>query len=68
MNLAPASVNSRARRQPRPNRRGEARGLHAFEVYKNALRALTYAWLDGRWALVADRRFPRGREPLALID
>lgn len=54
--------------QPRPKRRGEARGLHAFEVYKNALRALTYAWLDGRWALVADRRFPRGREPLALVD
>jgi 3',5'-cyclic AMP phosphodiesterase CpdA len=53
--------------QPRPKRRGEARGLHAFEADAGTIRGLTYAWLDGRWALVADRRFPRGREPLALV-
>ena len=54
--------------QPRPKRRGEARGLHTYEVDGGSIRALTYAWLDGSWALVADRRFPRGREPLALVS
>lgn len=53
--------------QPRPKRRGEARGLHAFEVDEGSIRVLTFAWLDGRWELVADRRFPRGAAPLALV-
>jgi 3',5'-cyclic AMP phosphodiesterase CpdA len=53
--------------QPRPKRRGEARGLHAYEADASSIRALTFAWLGGRWALVADRRFPRGRDPLALL-
>jgi 3',5'-cyclic AMP phosphodiesterase CpdA len=54
--------------QPRPRRRGEARGLHVFEADERALRVLTYAWVDDRWAQIADRRFPRGLEPLAAVD
>lgn len=57
--------------QPRPKRRGEARGLHLFEADERTLRVLTYAWAaaagtrPGSWAQIADRRFPRGSEPLA---
>lgn len=53
--------------QPRPRRRGEARGLHLIEADDRALRVLTYAWVDHRWAQIADRRFPRGTEPLSAI-
>lgn len=53
--------------QPRPRRRGEARGLHLFEVDERSVRVLTYAWAEGRWAQIADRRFPRGTEPLGAI-
>jgi hypothetical protein len=59
--------------QPRPKRRGEARGLHLFEADERSLRVLTYAWAPGfgsrrgSWARVADRRFPRGPEPLAFV-
>ena len=52
--------------QPRPNRRGEARGLHVYDVADEALRALTYIWRDDGWGLTAVRVFPRGREPLAF--
>jgi 3',5'-cyclic AMP phosphodiesterase CpdA len=52
--------------QPRPNRRGEARGLHVYDVAAEALRALTYIWRDDGWGLTAVRTFPRGREPLAF--
>ena len=52
--------------QPRPNRRGEARGLHVYEIAAQALRILTYIWRDDGWALTAVRTFPRGREPLAF--
>jgi 3',5'-cyclic AMP phosphodiesterase CpdA len=53
--------------QPRPRRLGEARGLHLVEAGERALRVLTYAW-DGRdWTGIADRRFPRGAEPLSLV-
>ena len=52
--------------QPRPNRRGEARGLHVYEVGAGTLRILTYIWRDDGWALTAARTFPRGREPLAF--
>ncbi len=58
--------------QPRPKRRGEARGLHLFEADDGSLRVLTYAWVAGLgagaggWAQIADRRFPRGLEPLAF--
>ncbi|MDP8911468.1 MAG: metallophosphoesterase [Actinomycetota bacterium] len=51
--------------QPRPHRRGEARGLHAYEVGRDSLRVETYVWRDGEWGLTAERVFPRGREPLA---
>jgi 3',5'-cyclic AMP phosphodiesterase CpdA len=51
--------------QPRPKRRGEARGLHLIEAEDDSLRVLTYAWAETRWAQIADRRFPRGPEPLA---
>lgn len=52
--------------QPRPNRRGEARGLHVYDVGPEALRSLTYIWRDDGWGLTAVRTFPRGREPLAF--
>jgi len=52
--------------QPRPNRRGEARGLHVYDIAERSLRALTYIWREDGWALTAVRRFPRGREPLAF--
>jgi 3',5'-cyclic AMP phosphodiesterase CpdA len=52
--------------QPRPNRQGEARGLHVYEVEDSALSVLTYVWRDDEWGLTAVRRFPRGREPLAV--
>ena len=53
--------------QPRPRRRGESRGLHLFEADERTLRMLTYAWVDHGWAQIADRRFPRGTEPLSAI-
>jgi 3',5'-cyclic AMP phosphodiesterase CpdA len=59
--------------QPRPKRRGEARGLHLFEADERSLRVLTYAWApvpgtgEGSWAQIADRRFPRGDQPLASV-
>jgi 3',5'-cyclic AMP phosphodiesterase CpdA len=52
--------------QPRPHRRGEARGLHVYEIEDEALRILTYIWREDGWALTAVRTFPRGREPLAF--
>jgi 3',5'-cyclic AMP phosphodiesterase CpdA len=51
--------------QPRPNRRGEARGLHVYEFDDAHLRVHTYTWRADEWALTAERVFPRGREPLA---
>jgi 3',5'-cyclic AMP phosphodiesterase CpdA len=53
--------------QPRPRRRGEARGLHLYEADPGSLRVLTYAWAGARWEQVADRRFPRGPAPLAAV-
>ena len=52
--------------QPRPNRRGEARGLHVYEAAAEALRILTYIWRDDGWGLTAIRTFPRGDQPLAF--
>ena len=51
--------------QPRPKRRGEARGLHLFEADDRSLTVTTYAW-TGDWCPIAERRFPRGPEPLAV--
>ena len=52
--------------QPRPDRRGEARGLHVYEAHERELRVETYIWRDQDWGLTATRRFPRGDEPLAV--
>jgi 3',5'-cyclic AMP phosphodiesterase CpdA len=52
--------------QPRPNRRGEARGLHVYGVDTAAVTVETFVWRDDDWGLTAVRRFPRGREPLAV--
>jgi 3',5'-cyclic AMP phosphodiesterase CpdA len=54
--------------QPRPDRRGEARGLHVYEIARGEIAVATYIWRVDDWALTAERRFPRGREPLGLID
>ena len=51
--------------QPRPNRRGEARGLLVYECEEEALTVETYIWREDDWGLTAVRRFPRGRGPLA---
>jgi 3',5'-cyclic AMP phosphodiesterase CpdA len=50
--------------QPRPNRRGEARGLHVYEASDDSLLVQTYVWREDEWGLTATRRFPRGRQPL----
>ncbi len=50
--------------QPRPHRRGEARGLMVYEADGRTLTAHTYIWRDGDWGLTATRRFPRGSGPL----
>jgi 3',5'-cyclic AMP phosphodiesterase CpdA len=53
--------------QPRPKRRGEARGLHVYEARDDRIAIATYIWRDDEWALTAERRFPRGREPLSTL-
>jgi len=52
--------------QPRPNRRGEARGLHVYEAQPDSLVVQTYVWREDDWGLTATRRFPRGRSPLRI--
>jgi 3',5'-cyclic AMP phosphodiesterase CpdA len=54
--------------QPRPNRRGEARGLHVYVAAADALLVETYTWRDDDWGLTGVRRFPRGRSPLTVED
>ena len=54
--------------QPRPNRRGEARGLHVYEASDDSLLVQTYTWRDDDWGLTGVRRFPRGRTPLATAE
>jgi 3',5'-cyclic AMP phosphodiesterase CpdA len=54
--------------QPRPRRRGEARGLHVYEVSDHTLRVETHVWREDDWGLTAVRHFPRGREPLAVEE
>jgi 3',5'-cyclic AMP phosphodiesterase CpdA len=51
--------------QPRPHRRGEARGLLVYEADEHAVTASTYIWRDGDFGLTAVRRFPRGSATLA---
>jgi 3',5'-cyclic AMP phosphodiesterase CpdA len=45
--------------RPRPRRRGEATGLHAYEPDHDGLRVRTYTFAAGRLELLGDRRFPR---------
>ena len=52
--------------QPRPNRRGEARGLHVYEATADTLFVATYTWRSDDWGLTALRRFPRGHTPLQV--
>jgi len=52
--------------QPRPKRRGEARGLHLYDCDEETIRVDTYVWRDGDWALTAVRQFPRGRQTFAV--
>jgi 3',5'-cyclic AMP phosphodiesterase CpdA len=52
--------------QPRPNRIGEARGLHVYEPGEHHLSVQTYIWRDDDWGLTARRVFPRGLGPLAV--
>lgn len=50
--------------QPRPRRRGEARGVQVYEVDAGELRVETYLWRDGAFTLAATRRFPRASLPI----
>jgi 3',5'-cyclic AMP phosphodiesterase CpdA len=52
--------------QPRPQRRGEARGLHLYAIRDESIAVQTYIWRVDDWGLTAERRFPRGREPLSV--
>jgi 3',5'-cyclic AMP phosphodiesterase CpdA len=52
--------------QPRPKRRGEARGCVVYTAAEQTLTVDTYIWRDDDWELTAVRTFPRGREPLAV--
>jgi 3',5'-cyclic AMP phosphodiesterase CpdA len=51
--------------QPRPYRRGEARGLVVYDADAAELRAHTYVWRGAEWGLAGVRRFPRGTGPLS---
>lgn len=50
--------------QPRPNRRGEARGCIVYTATETELAVDTYIWRDEDWGLTAKRRFARGTKPL----
>jgi 3',5'-cyclic AMP phosphodiesterase CpdA len=52
--------------QPRPHRRGEARGLHLYTADDDSLTVSTFIWRDDGWGLTAERTFARGREPLTF--
>jgi 3',5'-cyclic AMP phosphodiesterase CpdA len=48
--------------QPRPNRRGEARGVHTYTVSAGAIEVETSIWRAEGWTVTAVRRFSRGRD------
>jgi 3',5'-cyclic AMP phosphodiesterase CpdA len=52
--------------QPRPERRGEARGCLVYRAGGDTLSVETYIWREGDWGLTAVRTFPRGPQPLAV--
>jgi 3',5'-cyclic AMP phosphodiesterase CpdA len=51
--------------QPRPQRRGEARGLHVYEFDDTHLHVRTFTWREEQWELTARREFARGSDPLS---
>jgi len=51
--------------QPRPHRRGEARGAMVYRSSAETISVETYIWREGDWGLNAVRTFPRGRRALA---
>jgi 3',5'-cyclic AMP phosphodiesterase CpdA len=51
--------------QPRPHRRGEARGVLVYSADERQIRVGTYIWRASSWGLTAVRVFPRGPAPLA---
>jgi len=52
--------------RPRPQRRGEARGVLVYSADERRIRVETYIWRDDGWGLTGLRVFPRGRDPLAV--
>ena len=50
--------------RPRPNRLGEARGLHVYEIDEHTLTVLTYIWQGGGWEHESRRTFARAHGPL----
>lgn len=52
--------------QPRPQRRGEARGCVVYRADASTITVETSIWRDDDWGLTAVRTFPRGRKPLAV--
>jgi 3',5'-cyclic AMP phosphodiesterase CpdA len=50
--------------QPRPKRRGEARGLHVIETDPRQISIETLVYADGGFVSIAARRFPRRPRPL----
>ena len=54
--------------QPRPQRRGEARGCLVYRADQGTLTVDTYIWRDDDWGLTAVRTFPRGPRPLAVDE
>ena len=50
--------------QPRPQRRGEARGLHVIETDAREISVETLVFADGEFVSIAARRFPRRTRPL----
>lgn len=54
--------------QPRPRRRGEARGCVLYRADDSSLTVETYIWRGGGWALTAERLFARGGLPLSAVE
>lgn len=52
--------------QPRPQRRGEARGCVVYRADERTLTVDTYIWREDDWGLTAVRTFPRGMQPLSV--
>jgi 3',5'-cyclic AMP phosphodiesterase CpdA len=51
--------------QPRPHRRGEARGVVVYDADEVTIETRTYIWRGDTWGLAATRRFGRGPNAIA---